>query len=76
MMGMIKSGRVSRIHQYKDLKTGAFHAFHDPLSSYGDKPLFSCILQARRQDSFLESSDDLDRIKRQLCKPFKTAVLQ
>jgi len=63
------SGGMSR-HEYKDLKTGTWHDFYNPLS------LFLCINQARRQNRFSDSVEplDLDRIKMQLCKPFKTIM--
>jgi len=69
------SGGMSR-HEYKDLKTGTWHDFYNPLSSYGDNPLFSCVLQARMPNRFSDSFEpfDLDKTKMQLCKPFKTIM--
>ena len=63
----------STFHTYMDLETGTDHDFYNPLD-FGENPLFSCILQAGSPSRFSESSEDLDKIKMQLCKPFKTII--
>ena len=59
-----------------DVETNEFKDFYDPM--IGDNHLFSCIWRAGwnmqdRVSEFVETKD-LDNVKMQLCKPFKTLL--